>query len=438
MKRHHGIAMILALSVLLGGCSSLSLNATDILSPPRAAGERAEIQKLIEAGAGDDYELLYPDGGEYKSAVTFRDMNGDGEDDAIALYASADGTARVLFARKDGDSYVTAGERDLPSSSVRSLSFADITADGRHELLISSASAGAATLSMYHIDDAITEVNIAEGYEEYLCGDFDGNGADDVLLLMMKSAESAAHARLMVYSDAAFSEKSRCEIDSSVAEYPSLRFGNISDTIQGAVLDGTLPTGEYATQVLFYDAAQHSLLNPVYISPMYRDTVRSAAVSSADTDGDDIIEIPVCSAMDYTADEDPSRVCTRVQWSSYDFSTMSLVTKNTSILCDKLDFMLNLDDRHVGCVTARYSGNNAVTVYAWEYKDDVPRRTTALLTIRYYDKQDYDSSRVIEAALYENNTGIYTYTIDSTSSYISYTDDEVQENFSIINQSSIK
>ncbi|MBQ1475503.1 MAG: hypothetical protein IIZ32_09415 [Ruminococcus sp.] len=58
MKRYRMIAAVTAVAALLSGCTSLSLNGRDILSPPHAAGDRADIQQMIEKDAGRNYELI--------------------------------------------------------------------------------------------------------------------------------------------------------------------------------------------------------------------------------------------------------------------------------------------------------------------------------------------------------------------------------------------
>lgn len=435
MRRHQGIiAAALTLVMLLGGCSAFSLNGPDILTPPHAAGDRARIQELIDQSTGGSYELLYPNNGAYKSAVVFRDMDNDGDDDAVALYAAKDGTAYALFARRDGNEYTAARQSELNSSHIDRMNFADIDADGRPELLIScGAGAPLNSLSVFRSEGGDeAPLNVAQGYIGYLSGDFDDSGTDDILVLTPATGEGTAYAALLTYADGAFAELSRCEIDPNVTEYPSLLFGTISNAVQGAAVDGTLSSGEHTTQVLYYDTDQRCLYNPIYVFSGYQDTRRTVSVYSTEADSG-LIEIPVCTLMEHSADEDPAAVCTQVSWSSYDFGYMALTTQHVSILCEDMGCMLALAPERIGTVTARYNGNGSLTIYAWEYRDDAPGRGEALLTVKYYDKSVYDSSRVIEAVLYESNTGIYTYTIGSSPTYNSYTDDEVQKSFSVIN-----
>ena len=84
-------------TLLLSGCTSLSLSGPDILAPPKAAGRRAEIQSLIEKDSGGAYALIYPTSGSYKSGIVMIDTDADGTEEAVALYTAADGTPRIAY-----------------------------------------------------------------------------------------------------------------------------------------------------------------------------------------------------------------------------------------------------------------------------------------------------------------------------------------------------
>lgn len=68
------------------GCSSIGLNDTELLRPPRATGEKAEIQNVIDNTVGTDYTLQYPKKGDYHSAIITEDLNGDGNEEAMVIY----------------------------------------------------------------------------------------------------------------------------------------------------------------------------------------------------------------------------------------------------------------------------------------------------------------------------------------------------------------
>lgn len=431
MKIQRLLAAAVSAALLLSGCSALSLSGSDILAPPKAAGSRAEIQRMIEDDAGGSYTLIYPAKGDFRSGAMLRDIDGDGDDEAVALYTAADGTARVMLADKGGEGYRFIGSGALSSPNVSRLSFADINADGVEEVIVGcDAGAPIAELNAYIAGEELMKVKIAEGFTDYMTGDFDGDLADDVLLLMPVNVKETAKAELMVYSDGSFGSRSAVEIDPNILSYASLTFGMLSEGAPGAVIDGVLESGEYTTQLICYDASAGALMNPLLLNASYNDTRRSCAVTSFDIDGDGVIEFPLCDLMEYAKDEDPSAVCYTAVWSAYDPAELEPVYKTQTILCESLGCMLVLKPALSDTVTARCPDSDTVVLYSLEHKGGEPIIGGAVLTLKRYDKGSFDSSLIAEAVLYESNTSVYTYILADGAGY---TDEEIKDSFMLMN-----
>ena len=418
MRIQRLIATAAAAALLLSGCNSLSLSGQDILAPPKAAGHRAEIQSLIEKDAGGAYALIYPASGSFKSGVLLHDVNADGAEEAAALYTASDGTPKLLTAAEQDGSYRLTGVTVLPSSNVSKLEFADCNGDGIQELLISfDTGTQSSTLNAYFSAEELIGLNVAEGFIDYVTGDLDGNSAADILLLKPADEKSPAAASLTVFGESGFEEISSCETDSDVLTYAKLNCGKISEDIEGVIADGIRDSGEYSTQLIYFDRGANTLINPLFLNSSYAESVRTCPVTSADIDGDDIIEVPLCSLMEYGKDEDAASVCYRAHWSRYDPELMTLSYKQDSVLCEKLGFLLCFDPEVVSAVTARYSAENAVTLYAIDYKDAEPVPGKELLTVKRYFKSSYDSSLTAEADLYESTAYIYSYVLNEGSPF---------------------
>ena len=70
--------VLIFLCTTLAGCTSAGFDNTDLLRPPRATGDKAQIQEVIESKAGGDYTLKYPQNGEHRSAIITQDLDKDG------------------------------------------------------------------------------------------------------------------------------------------------------------------------------------------------------------------------------------------------------------------------------------------------------------------------------------------------------------------------
>ena len=78
MRLQRILAAVIVTALLLSGCASLGFGKSEILTPPKASGIRAEVQKLIETDAGGAYSLIYPTDGANKSGLFLHDVNNDG------------------------------------------------------------------------------------------------------------------------------------------------------------------------------------------------------------------------------------------------------------------------------------------------------------------------------------------------------------------------
>lgn len=434
MKKLAAALIAAVICLAASGCSGLSLNGSDLMTPPNAEGNQAQIQKLIRQSAGKKYEMVYPRAGEFQSSVIFHDLDGDSSGEAAAMYTTDKETTKILIADSIGDNYTLLAECSIDTARPDSIEFADFDGDGADDILVSYPGSTAAlrSLTVITVANDIAQNDMIDCCAAHQIGDYNSDGICDLLTLALADGKTVPTAKLMIGTADGLSEQSECEVASDAAEYISLSFGMINDEISGAVVDSIDLNGEYSTQLICYDYNARGIVNPLYLSNNYSNTKRAAAITSADVDRDGIIEIPLCSMMEYAQSEDSASVCERIDWSRYDYQSIELVTVQSAVLCDRLGFILNLDAEHADFVTGRYIGENAMALYLWEYKRNTPTRTAKLLTVKRYPKSDYDKDRVLEAVAGENRSCVYTYIIEADNDYYGYTDSEVTDNFVII------
>lgn len=432
--RRFGVAAA-ALCMMLTGCS-LSLNSPDILTPPKAEGNQAEIQELIKQSAGNSYEMVYPESGDYKSSVIFQNLDDDDDDEAVAMYTAKDEIINVLIADKQNNDYKLLTERTIHAPKIDRVEFVSFGGD-TSDILLSypGSSPTLQSLTVISIGSDIGQNDMINTCAAHIVGDYNGDEIEDLLTLALADGENLPTARLFIGADGKLEEQSSCEISSDTKEYVSLSFGKICDEMSAAVVDAINTDGKHATQLICYDYNARSIINPLYVNDGYDKTKRTATVCSADVDRDGLIEIPLCELMDYSSTEENSSVCNRIDWSNYDYADAAFAVKQSAILCEDLGFLLNLTPEHSDIVTARYTGENMMSVYLWEYKRSSPERTTKLLTVKRYPKESFNKDKILEAVAAENNSYVYTYVIDNEEEYYRYTDDEVKSNIVLLEES---
>lgn len=427
-KRWLFAAAAAVLCCILAGCSDLSLNARDLLSPPKAQGAQAELQTLIDSRIGSVYTPVYPTAGEWQNAVITRDTDGDGFDEAIALCRGRDANIHILAIRGSDDGYHFAGEGKVPGDLIEQVEFADLDGDGQEEfiLLYPDADTARTSLTVMPTDGSSAQSDMPACCSKAIIGDFDAESGSDILLLTRSDSVDTASADLLGYADGALIVCSSCEMDPDIEEYTKITYGCVSEGVNAAFVDGCTPSGEYTTQILCCDPADGTLHNPLFLYAGYEGTRRIDRISSSDVDRDGLIELPVCSLCDYGVKEPVETVCRRLTWNNYDIADMALISKKTAVLCEEQGFLFNISSERVGAVTARRPDADTVVLFLWEFRGDAMQCTDRLLTIRRFDKDSFDPDSAPAPVLCETDASVYTCDINAAAGALGYTFDEAQ------------
>jgi hypothetical protein len=87
------IALAAALCLLFSGCSPITLSVEDLMRPPQLSENQRQVHDALMAALGtsdSNISLRYPRSGNNRSAFTFFDLDGDGQDEAMVFYTLAD------------------------------------------------------------------------------------------------------------------------------------------------------------------------------------------------------------------------------------------------------------------------------------------------------------------------------------------------------------
>ncbi len=431
-------ACVLIFTLMLSGCSLFSFEDSEIMSPPKATGAKAEIQDLIDEQTSSQYTLVYPNYGSNRSSIVTHDIDNDEEDEAIAFYTDKDGAdVHALFLECEDGEYSVITDVVFDGNGVDRIEFADINNDKIDEILIgySSKTSSQNTLYVYTYGKKINRFDETHQYSSLVTGDFNRDNKDDVLLISLYSGDIAATAKLMVYNNnGALSELSSVELDSDITQLASVKYGKLSIDTYGAVIDGVSTTGDYTTQIVLFDNSQSRLLNPLFSYSGYSETRRSTQLGSDDVNKDEIIDIPLCSLMGHSSSEDTETVSRRIDWADFDCDTYTLNTLVSTIICPMDGYAITIPEKWDSTVTARYNKDTReTTIYVYEYIKNNLKITDKLLTIKAFPNDSFTKdSGFIEIT----NTGAttYAYHIADADNYLSITGDEVISLFTLVNQ----
>lgn len=332
------LAVLLALPLLLplSGCSYTGFDAPTLMAPPKANSDQQSIHKLLQ-GTRSDITFVYPKSGAYRSAIIMRNLS-ESKEAAIGFYAAEGGGVEVQFLLKQEGQWNTVSKFKNAATQVDRVCFGDFDGDGTQDVLIGWGSSGGTTGLTASVSAYLCEkqsfVETALGtYGEMVLTDFDGDSvkelftADKYLPNEEEGAQPAtARGRLFAYRDGKMQEIFSAAADNTVTSYFEPKFGKLSSSQLGVVLDGAKADGSMTTQIFtLSEDTQGEFYNMInqptgvnsegYMNPFARPT---SAFLTKDVNGDGSLEIPVATLLPgIPATVTPDSTSFLVEWSRY-------------------------------------------------------------------------------------------------------------------------
>lgn len=440
MKKRILLMLVAAvLTLTLSGCSGFTLNVSELMRPPKAGGENAEIQELIDSYAGGDYTLKYPQNGSYRTAVTTVDLDGDSRQEAIAFYLPAGDaqTIHLLVMKETEDEWIVIGDHISGSTTVNEIQFADLDGDGVKEIAVgwSSYNSLINNLSFYLVSDReSTEIPTNYTYSSMLTGHFSSTDREQVMLLTLLSADKPATASLISINDTKNSiyTISEAGIDNDVVSFSQLLVGNVCDGQNGVVIDGVTAEGTYSTQILYYDKLFEELI-PVSFTrdePTNQAT-RSYAILSRDMDNDGVIEIP--NAFKLPIDKKVADVVpiAMVYWCEYtSLGTLKIDKKSAASLVYGFYFDIPEDWDNNFTAYANFS-TNEIVFCKWDSKNGIGEE---LLCIKMFTQKAFSDGVSAKGytKLSESDRYVYAFKVPQSNSPMLLTNEEITERFTLM------
>ncbi|MBR3988517.1 MAG: hypothetical protein IKK10_04360 [Clostridia bacterium] len=434
-KKLLSLVLASAMGISMAGCSSVGLSVDNLMHPPKAVGDKAEIQSLIDSVAGEGYTLKYPQSGNYRSAITMKDIDSDSIEEAIAFYLPVGDIAKVHMLVMDSidSKWQPVGDFKSQSTSVDSLNFCDLDGNGILEIATSwktyDASVNQLSLYLYE-DNSVREVSSEYSTSSVLSGDFTDADGEELLLLSLFSTDKEANATLLDINE----NKSDLEVlgtaplNPDVVSYAQLTVGNIFENQVGAVIDGCTQSGEYNTQILYFNSYFDSLERISFTENVpYNQALRSYPVMSEDINDDGIIEVPAAFRLSIENDRTDVDAAADLYWCQQTPSgTVLLISHKAASFA--YGFTFDVPEKWESQFTALTSyQNNEVTFYKWN-KD---KTEDTLLVIKIFDKET-DEDTAGYTTLAETDNRIYAFRIPEGENPLFLSQSEIKASFELM------
>ncbi len=309
---------VLLLSSVLCGCEIGPQSIESLMRPPRAAGEQ-ELEKALNAAWGSGFSLSVPQSGQYHTAITLFDLNGDQTEEAVVFYSPDPDSVHLCVLQMNADTWEKVEDLTGDGNGVYSLDFADLNGDGFSEIYVGWSMYNdktKKTLSVYSGSSADGRLAFTlcatEAYDHYLLADGNGSGVKQLFLAYADSAQAPIAAVIKRFSLSASGQivpAGTLQMDPRVVRIESL----LCDQPEGErhprlFADAILADNRMITDVFLWSDDQNDYFCPFRQKDGERNTVtlRSGTVKSADVDRDGLIEIPLRRKFNQSKEDDPS------------------------------------------------------------------------------------------------------------------------------------
>ncbi len=313
------ISALLCLS--FAGCNDFDMDAYNLLGAPKLEGEMYPIQRALEKAVDSNFAFKYPTSGDYRSALILKDLDSDGQDEAVALYSTSAETVITLHINivdEAEDEWRSVGDLSLAGNGVESVSFADLDSDGNPEILVGWMLYGTAEkqLGVYSFDGKQLTQRVLEPYTDFLCADLTGNGKNELSVVYLNVAEKTASASVFSLGNRGVKELGSVPLDGGVTSYMKPVLSTLENNTPALYIDAVKGTGMLTEIIWFEESVLSSAFDPE--RPEASPTYRESAISSRDFNGDGIIDIPLMELLSSTANLPENDKVYYTNWSVFD------------------------------------------------------------------------------------------------------------------------
>lgn len=442
MKRFIRLLPVFFLLAALCGCELKS--GEDLLAAPKPTEEflalQTELDKELDAGA----VYAAPLSGSNRNYVQLIDLNGDGQDEAIAFFRTSsmsnEFSVKVYQQQQDG-SYLARGEVAGIGVAINDVSYPQLMPDGSRAIQIGWQVTGETNLSVTvaALRDSVVETLLATDYTTCANVDLDEDGVQELLLLDIDAAAGEKTASLYAFG-------ASCEVVGTAMLSPDavsvtrLTVGSTGGrTAVFAEEKDESGVGQQTDIFLYADGELHNI---AYDSENVgsQSTYRSVAVNVADVDQDGEYEIPRAVLM-AGYPEGSADALYMFDWYAYRLGEAP-VFKITTFRSAAERWYLHIPSGWhdtVYAVRETVAGVSSTTFYEYRPavgKDPEAGEDAALLSVYYItgETRQYQASRLGLTILNENDGALWGAVIPDGAGQSAYavTMNEVVEGFRLM------
>ena len=373
-----------AMAMLLSGCFVKTVD--ELYALPKHSDDYYDLQKAIDEVMATGAEYCAPVSGVNQQSVQLADLDGDGENEAIAfLKTSGDKPLNAfIFDRVDGN-YKNIAVIEGNGSGFESVEYVQLDDKPGMEILIGRQLSDQVlqAMSAYTLTDGHVVELMSANYSEYTVTDLDGDGNKDVFLLRFDAEQRQGVAELYRYRSGQMERETEASLSTGVESIKRIATGYMAAGVPAVFVASVYNQDSILTDIFAFrgGAFQNVSSSDDGLSVQ---TVRNYFVYATDIDADGLVELPKLVALPSLDQESYSII----HWYNLDLDGKQTV-KRTTYHNFSSGWYVILPDEWAGQLaitkSEEVSGVRGFTFVQW---DSQTKKATPIFTVYAFSGDD--------------------------------------------------
>lgn len=285
------------LALLTTGCG-FAFSPEELYSLPALPAEYTELNNSISQMIDSGAEYAAPVSGTNIQPVQMKDLDGDGQQEAVAFFRNSadEKPLKICIYTADGERYEQTAVIEGSGTAIYSIEYSDLDNDGRQELIVGwRVSTDAQALTVYSLRTGRPEELMRTNYVKYAITDLDQDQLKELVVLRPDEMGSGL-ADYYCWEESSLSLRSYARISSTMAELSGqqgrVQKGTLSGGAPALFITGVEDASWSVTDILTVRDGELSNLLLSDVTGVSGEIVAYSGLYPTDINGDGVTELP--------------------------------------------------------------------------------------------------------------------------------------------------